>query len=46
MTSTVIFRRLNAFEVAMTLGVIPLHHDGPLSGQPLLRPQRGRSFVA
>jgi hypothetical protein len=44
MTSTAIFRCLDAFEAAMTLGVIPLHHDGPSSGQP--RPQRGRSFAA
>jgi hypothetical protein len=31
MTSTAIFRRLDASKAAMTLDAIPLHHDGPWS---------------
>jgi hypothetical protein len=38
MTLTVIFHHLDASGVVMTLGAIPLHHEGPSSGQPQPRP--------
>jgi hypothetical protein len=46
-TPTVIFRRLDASNVVMTLDAIPLHHEGSSSGQPQPqpRPQQGWSFV-
>jgi hypothetical protein len=33
MTPATIFHRLDASDAVMTLGTIPLHHEGPLSDQ-------------
>jgi hypothetical protein len=39
MALTVIFRHLDASDAVMTLGVIPLRPEVPLSGQPQHRPR-------
>jgi hypothetical protein len=39
MTPAVIFRRLDASNAVMTLGAIPLCHEGPSFGQPQPRPR-------